>query len=62
MAKLNQLSKTVVYETSAWMAANPATARLALVALSAAIAVASILVSANPAAACEGLSGGGGGC
>jgi hypothetical protein len=62
MSKLNRLSNSVVFGTSSWVAANPTSARLALVVLSAVMASLSVLFNVNPVAACDGLTSGGGGC
>ena len=62
MSTINRISQTAIYGTSAWLAANPNTGRFALIALSAAIAAASILFNVNPVAACGDINAGGGGC
>jgi hypothetical protein len=62
MSTLNRVTKTAVYETSAFITANPNASRLALIALTAVIAAASLLFNVNPVAACGDISAGGGGC
>ena len=62
MSTINRVYKTTIYETSAWLATNPNAGRFALIALSAAIAAASILFNVNPVAACGDINAGSGGC
>jgi len=62
VSKLINISKTVAVESSHWVAANPTSTRLALAVLTAVVAAVSVLLGANPVAACDGLTAGGGGC
>ena len=62
MSTINRVAKTAAYEASAFIAANPNAGRLALIALAAAIAAASMLFNVNPVAACGDISAGSGGC
>ena len=62
MSSINRLSKTAVFEVSTWLAVNPNAGRLAMIALSVAIAAASILFNVNTVAACGDISSGSGGC